>query len=332
MQRQHVASAEALRAWDRAASRGDRCHHAAGLRPGLSRNWRSALRPGLAWLDRSSNSDGPGYRLPLLAGVAAFLLANTIDFSILLPGTLTPFAALAGLLLAGGARPVRQSAGPPQGALPIIVTTIGLVAFIFLVFRPVVGASQWLSLARASDYPAAVAYHEAAAEADPLDPTPFMELAVLCARTNWIEGLNRAVVAIDEAIQRDPDRLLLYQDRAGVLDARYRLAGSAADLLGAVGAARRGVEIYPTSPDQHLELADMLAQAGVDLGSPQLRSEAIDHYRQAIELNDARPGTDEARRWSASRVKQIIQRIAALKTPATAPASQPVSQPVSLPR
>jgi tetratricopeptide (TPR) repeat protein len=148
-----------------------------------------------------------------------------------------------------------------------------------------------------------------------------MELAVLCARSNRLADLNRAVDAVNEAIQRDPDRLLLYQDRAGVLDARYLLAGSAADLLGAVGAARRCVEMYPASPDQHLELAELLARAGDDLGSPQLLSEAIDHYRRALELNDARPGTDEARRWSHRRVEQIRQRIATLESPATAPAS-----------
>src|SRR5690606_23901338 len=50
------------------------------------------------------------YRLVALCGVAAFLLHNTIDFSLFVPGTLTVFAGLGGVLLAGISKPANPAA------------------------------------------------------------------------------------------------------------------------------------------------------------------------------------------------------------------------------
>jgi hypothetical protein len=83
--------------------------------------------------------------------------------------------------------------------------------------------------------------------------------------------------------------------------------------------------MYDTSPDHHLALAELLARANADMDSPHLRAEAIAHYREALRLNDARPGTDEVRRWSAQRTAEIRQRLQDLEAGAARPASAPAA-------
>lgn len=284
---------------------------------------------GVCWIDgrtRPNGEDDGAYRLPLAAGVCAFLLANTIDFSFFEPGTLTPFAAIAGLLLAGRERTSALAHASAARFAPLIAVVLSLAAFTFLALVPVARSAHWLTAARALGMPKAIAACEAAAAADPLDPTPLIELAEFSVQTGRAEDLTRAIDAINEAIRRDPDRLRLYQDRASALAARYQIGGSAADLLGALGAARRCVEMYPASPDCRRDLAELLAFASSETGSPQMRGEAIHHYEKAIELNNARPGEDEARRWSPKRIAELRSRIEALQVasrPATATAPGP---------
>ncbi len=284
-----------------------------------------AVFAGVCRLERTapngSEADG-AYRLPLAAGVCAFLLANTIDLSLFEPGPLTAFAAMAGLLLAGAERRLPPSTRHARQVGPLAASLAGTALVGVCVLVPVGRSMHHLLMARATPMPAAIVHYEAAAAADPLDPTPLLELAVRCYRAGTTDALDRSVNAINEAIQRDPNRLLLYEYRMTFLEERYRTMGSAADLLGALGAGRRCVEMYPTSPDQHLEFADLLARANAEINSPQLRDEALEHYRAALELNDARPGTDEARRWSPKRVDEIRRRMSKLL-----PASRPMTSP-----
>ena len=109
-----------------------------------------------------------------------------------------------------------------------------------------------------------------------------------------------------------------YRLRSRILEMRYRAGGSQADLLAAIGSARRTVAMYPTSPDEHLRLADMLAGAATEAGSAEFAAEAIQAYQRALSLNDARPG-HEIRRWSTAWRKRIQDRIDEL---AAGPATQ----------
>jgi hypothetical protein len=135
--------------------------------------------------------------------------------------------------------------------------------------------------------------------------------------------LASALAAVNKAILRDPERVALYRQRAGLLEACYRHSGSAVDLAAALGAARRVVQMYSDSPDDHVWLADMLARADAALGTGEFAAEAVAHYREALAL-DATRAQGEVRRWSEARRGEVRDRILALTPP---PATEPASSP-----
>jgi len=285
---------------------------------------------GTLWVAQQHTPDEPDlYRIPVLAGMVAFLLHNAIDFSLFFPGTLTPFMAMGGLLLAGRQKLMPEDSSICRRFALTAVATVGLIGLLVFNLVPVSRSARLLSLARRQGWESAAVNYRAAAEADPLDPTPLVELAALQVELAGLQegarrtgALNRAVRALGGAILRDPHQIALYQRRAALLELRYQMTGATMDLLAAIGAARQCVQMYPASPDRLLDLADLLARTAPELEAPALAGEAIEHYRQAIALNDARPGTDEVRRWPPHYRQQVLDRMHALEThPATQSAS-----------
>jgi len=279
---------------------------------------------GVLWLARttlqSQSVEYKAYRLPLLAGVTAFLLHNTIDTSLFFAGTLTPFMAMGGLLLVRPQRAMPASASiGRQWGMAAVVTAAMIGVLVFHVI-PVSRSMRLLSLARREPLGSAIISYKAAAEADPFDPTPLIELAGIHAGTGGLDAIDQAVQALDAAIRRDPHNIALHQKRAMLLEMRYQKSGLQVDLLGAMGAARQCVLLYPASPDRHLDLADLLNRTAKELDTPGLLVDAIEHYRRAIALNDARPGTDEVRRWSADYRQQVLERLNAAESLAAASA------------
>lgn len=282
---------------------------------------------GLIWLARSGDhADIPSYRPACIAGVTAFILQNTIDHSMMYPGTMTPFAALLGLALTrwppGGSDPAPS---PPARLAPATVALAGTLAACALVVVPVTRASYWMTRARQEAGSAAIEYYRQAAAADPLDPAPLAELAEVHvqvhAQTGRPESLDAALLALGEAVRRDPEQIGYYRTRARLHERRYDSSGSMADLYAALGAARRVVAMYPNSPDDHLALGALLVRTAIRPDAEDLLPEAIAAYEQALWLDAARaPG--EIRRWPPDMREEIRQQLEALRRQA-GPASDP---------
>jgi hypothetical protein len=175
------------------------------------------------------------------------LLQNTIGFSLFTPGVLTPLAALSAILLARDQTPEPRRPGVATRAIPVCLAGAGLVTFGWLMLIPVARSSCLLAQARSRPDRALDLYARGAA-ADPLDPTPLLERAQVLSHVRTLESLSAALKDIDQAILRAPNTLALYDGRSQVLQWRYQVSDAAVDLLGAMGAARHVVALYPASP------------------------------------------------------------------------------------
>jgi len=268
---------------------------------------------------------GDRYRLPCLIALGVFLLHNTIDFSLFVPGTLTTFAALAAVAAAWAAE--RETEGPRNGVAwrwgAMIVSLGGLLAVIMLLVLPVLRCTSGLKKARAAAVTGSgdpAPFYEAAAEADPLDPTPLTEWASWAAHTGGVPGLDKALNCLQMAQNRDPQDRGIYRSQWRVLELRYEAAGNPADLREAVAAAEKALELYPQSPDGHVDLARLLARAASEIrpdpasGIPgrDWLADAIQHYDRALELDADRPWY-EIRRWHKDRRLQIEGQLTQLK-------------------
>jgi len=252
-------------------------------------------------------------RIAVACGLVAFGLHNVISFSMFYPGTLTMFAALGGVLLARPVSADERDHAYGMCSVPLVVAIIAVAAFAWWIFLPVTRSAHWMRVGRNAAGADAVHAFECASAADPLDPTPEVERAMCYAARGDTASLGRALEALHEAILRDPKFLVLHRYRWQLLLMRYEQGGSVSDLLAAVGAARHCVTLYPASPECHLDLARLLDKAARLWQSPLLQNEALAEYAEALRLNAARPGTDEVRRWSPSRVARIRQCIQSLR-------------------
>jgi len=290
-----------------------------------------------AWL-ASSSEPGSCIHVTPLCAVFAFLLHNTIGFSLFYPGTLISFAAIASLMFVPwGQVPVPATNSQWRRAVPSIAAIAGLSAFIGLVYQPVTRSKRWLLEARfrtaqavrdPAAYAKATEAYSGAARADHYDPTPPFEAAALPLRTRALKlgHLDAALHELNEAIRRDPDAIDSYRRRARLLMLRARRSGAMLDLVAARAAAMKVVQLYPASPDDHVSLAQILEQFARVSHAAQWTSEAAEHYRMALELDSARPDQEEIRRWSPERRTHIMARIEYLQlqlSPIAFPSTQP---------
>lgn len=315
--------------------------------------WAATFLAVVVAATRGDEQGGAVARLAVLCGIGAFLLHNTIDFPLFVPGTLTVFAAMVGIALAqtsgfsaqgSGEKQETPIARPGQGArpessrgrsvamaiAPVALATLGLGLVLFFVYVPVSRASAWLEQARARRGNAKS--YLAAASADPLDPTPLVELTERQLRGRddapHAEGLDLdvALARLDKAVERDPRQISLYRMRAGLCILRYGVSNSERDLRDAITAARHALQLYPSSPDEHLGLARVLAHAAVATGSREWADQAREEYAKALALDAARPGTDEVRKWSPRRRADVEAAIVALDQVMDARATENAAQ------
>lgn len=287
---------------------------------------RQPLEPTGATPDDSRCAAVPSWpRLVCLAALVGFLLHNTIDFSLFVPGTLTTFAAMAALVVAG-CEGRRAGGGRAAAWLTAGIFACGLLAVSILVVFPVVRASTRLDRARRAmpaGYDAPDRLYREAAKADPLDPAPLLEAASWQAHTGGLAGLDRALDYLSEAGRRDPLDRSIHRHRWQILLRRYETSRASGDLLEAVRAAEKAVELYPESPDGRMELArilgrvasDLSADAGAEVAGRDWLAEAAACYRRALDLDAMRPAY-EIRRWPAERRRQVENELSDLMTAA----------------
>ena len=273
-----------------------------------------------AWLSSRGEPNVQVY-LPATCAVFAFLLHNTISFSLFYPGTLIVFAAMAALMFVQGEQKlVPATDGGWRRAVPLIAAIAGLAVFYGLVYQPVTRSTQWLFQARfnaaqatqdPTAYARAAEAYAGAARADRWDPMPPFEAAILPLRAGplTLGHLDTALKQLDEAIRRDPAAIAPVRRRARLLMVRARLSQSLVDVVAARAAALKAVQLYPASPDEHVSLAQILESLAHGSDTTQWPKEAIEHYRIALELDSARPDAERIRRWSPERRTFVMGRI-----------------------
>lgn len=255
----------------------------------------------------------------LICGSAAFLLHNLIEFGVFHPATLTPLCAVGGVLLcrmdAGG--PGSSPGRPKPTALIIGVALTAL--FLLVIARPVWSSASHLAAARGADtIPFAIAAYERASAADAHDPTAPNELGNLYAHMNQPDA---AIAWLRKAIERDSRDQGLYHTlvRADML--KYENTHRADDIRQAIADQRVSVRLYPSSPDEHVILGDLLARAADDLHDTSAATEAAAAFQKALDLDAARPAEEEVRRWSPSRRRDVEHRLRVIRGRSTQPAT-----------
>jgi hypothetical protein len=260
--------------------------------------------------------------LATITGVAlfAFLLQDTINFALFVPGAATTFFALLAVPIALRT-PVETAVKPwPRAAL----ATAAIALLVQLVVTVPVARCQWaLRAARQtagamtagplSAQPAYQAY-SLAARCDSLDPTAPLELGrwlVTAAvhATDRSAYLSEAQETTQRGLQRDPFSLAAQRQLAMILRMMAKMRGEAGAWQAARDAYRRVLDLYPQNPPAYVELAEVEAEAGVALHDPTWLRSARAHYVRALQLDDARaPG--ELRRFNPGQRAAIQANIA----------------------
>ena len=265
----------------------------------------------------------PGLSLGINCALLAFLVQDTINFALIVPGAAMTFFALLGVAVA-----LRAPASEPTH-LPRISHWIALtVAAMLLLIHagefvwPVVDSQARRLEATHQTHPwpdeplnrqnIYVCLAEASAR-DPFDPTPAVELA------GWLQSaahllpdetaaLTEAVGWMHEAIRRNPYSTSLHRQLSALHQRLAERSDQAAHLRAAAEAERRAVELYPESPDAHVNLGDRLAALAAAVADVAAFDEAADHYQTALDLDAARPAWETIRRFSAAKRVEIETR------------------------
>jgi tetratricopeptide (TPR) repeat protein len=268
---------------------------------------------GMLWMADKGSLKGHAYRAPLLCGAIAFLLMNVIGFSLFTPAGLTVFAALGALLIGRGDLQKNDKHASRGSLWPLIICGIGLIGFLYYLFVPVnvVVAELEHGHANPLNYADDSAYKRAR-EVDPFDPVPWEITAERFVASKQYRNLDKAVHYLKGAIKRDPLEQALYSKLSQLYLLRYNTQGDTSELRKAVAAGERAVALYPSSPDAHAELGDLLMRTGKELQETEYLASARDHLQSALALDAARP-REEIRRWPAGRREMIRERLAKVR-------------------
>ena len=256
-------------------------------------------------------------------GLFAFAVHDTINFALFIPGTATTAFALLALCVAdrsGEEKWIPTAPAPRRWIPPTLVATVALMVMLLGVIpvarsgsKTVLGQENARMLRGGPLERQLVAFSEAI-YADPLDPTPCMRRAEwLMAVASWQpdrrdEALRLAEASLDQAISRDPFHLKLRRMRVDLRRAKAGASARDADHHAAVDAAREALELYPQDPKGLVLLADCLHDAGRSLESGTLLQDAVDTYRQALDLDDQRLPWERLRRFRERERRDIKAR------------------------
>jgi hypothetical protein len=260
------------------------------------------------------------------AGLFAFLVHDLINFALFVPGTCTTFFALFALCVAAR-EPEKALTVPAPGRTvrpPLVTSSVLFLVIASTALGPAVLRAYWEGVARTKlgvigegplgDQDSALFYQEAA-ESDPLDATPLVELAQWAMQRatprpgRRQEALRLAIESLERAIERDPFQLGLRRMRVTASGLLAESTGAREDHEAAVGAARDALHIYPQNPEGLILLGDCLAAAGQASRSTAELEEAKRRYRQAIELDDLRLEWETLHRLGARERAGIEEKI-----------------------
>lgn len=255
------------------------------------------------------------------AGLLAVLVHDMINFALFVPGTATTFFALLAYGFAGAADDAasRAPASARSKWLPPVIVSTAVVAFAYWMVIPVGGAARHMTLARksasrlvAAPVTAQVAYRhfEHAAQSDPLDPTPHAELA------RWLIGVSDvpefrddagrlAEESLARAMALDPFSVQLWRLKMQFHQRIAGATGSRDQYHAAITAALEALKIYPQDPRGLVALADRQLDLGRAMKSAAALQDAINTYREALSLDDARLWWEVLRRFGEKKKEDI---------------------------
>ncbi len=291
---------------------------------------------GLTLAALRSNEEDTAWRITLAAlncGLLAFLIQDTINFALFVPGARTTFLALYAASVAGRSpRGATPSTSRAQSSRTELVVVGAFVLCVVIALLPPLRAETDLRAARAAvrkggpEAARAKQLYVDAARLDPLDTTAPAELTrylVASAQHEDREAAMRTLTwALEEirtAIDRSPFDFSLRRQLARILARRAWLSGNRERYDGAVAAMRKAIELYPERPLSYVELGDYLRA----VGAPETIREAIDSYQKALDLNARRPEWEVYRRLSPEMIKGIHERIEQSQQMIAGAATQP---------
>jgi len=149
----------------------------------------------------------------------------------------------------------------------------------------------------------------AAAQADPLDPTPWVEQARWLTGLGGESSLRGAIESLRQGIERDPFNASYQRAEAHLYLRLAETTHERGDYASAIEAEKAALALYPGDPSGLVSLGDTLLTTGEALESDELLREAIEDYRQALELDNRRLSWETIRRFRTQEVAEINYKI-----------------------
>lgn len=256
----------------------------------------------------------------LSAGLVAFLAQDMISFALFVPASATTFFAILAIWLSTFRHD--PEARVSKLAIPrhIVVAVVAVIVLGFsaLFLVPVVRARSALKeagrLNQSGNFAEADRAFARAQQADPLDPTPWIEHARILAERHSVESLTLALHALAEARRRDPHLISIPRNESFIQSALATMTGDGPHYLSAIESARAALALYPQDPHGLVRLADTEADAGRALSQSDLISTAIEHYRAALALDGKRLEWETIQRFRPRMVAEIEEKIRDLES------------------
>ncbi len=266
-----------------------------------------------------------GLNTLVCVALAAFLLQDTINFALFVPGAATTFFALLAVPVAARAPVSAGKASPWKG---LALGLAGGLVVIAMLLWPVAPTTAGLERARAARQQLragqplvqpAYKLYSAAISSDRFDPTAAAELADWLLVASGVapagdEWLREAKLAATTAIQRDPHSTQAWRRRGDIVRAMAE-AGRPELWPAAIGDYEQALGLYPESPHALVDLAEVEAAAGEAMSDTASLDRALTHYHAALELDARRPAWEKIRRLREPERAKILTAIERLTAP-----------------
>lgn len=253
-------------------------------------------------------------------GLLAFLVQETANFALFIPGGRATFFSLVAVSMATGRlsnRDVESNANARAVGLKIGGAALIVALTVWIVAKPIrmeVSLRQARYAVRAGAVVDAIEHYHRAVAIDPWDSAAAAELGRFLAgiapsTPDPLATFSDAIDQMSVAIERAPLKTTHLRSRMRMFTARGLLGGGRADFVAAVADARKLIELYPARPRSYVDLARVLELTGDQAAL----SEAIDQLAFARELDEKRLPTEVLRRLTPREKREIDERIEGLR-------------------